>query len=170
METWEITILTGCVSIISGVVASFVTSKITHRNEVKNHILQERTKFYLDSFPLIDLLINKEKNICDYEYMTDFISLKANMKLLSSKQTFEAYGKVFDLVIGAYNAIDIYNGYKNNEDISKFSKEDYAKVKGDMSLSESEYLEKYMPDRDKLIKLIDDLYEEMRNDLGSNMK
>lgn len=48
--------------------------------------------------------------LCLDAALISFISQK--VKLLASKKTFNAYTKLFNMVIGAYNAYDIYFTYK----------------------------------------------------------
>ncbi len=171
MEEWAVILLTGLISLVTSVVTSRITLSVTQKNDVRKHILQERTDLYLELFPVIDELVNWPENVFDDEYMDEFISYKADMKLLASSETFKAYIALFDVVIEPYNFADIYTGYKNGEDTSDFNPEIFSKLKKeDLDLEPEEFADKFMPDRDKICRLIQNLYQKMREDLGSNIK
>lgn len=170
MESWEIVILTGIVSMVSAIISSFVTTKLTQKNEIRKRILEERTKLYFEIFPKIDTLINHPENIAYEKYWVEFMHLKAKMKLLASKTTFREYEKLFNLLADSVNAIDIYDGMKRGEDCSNFDQESLSKINPlDFKLSLHEFEKKYLPNRDTTRLYIQELYEAMRMDLGSNL-
>lgn len=141
---------------------SVITLKVTQNNNVKKHILEKRTEFYLEVFPLIDLIINEYNFVFDFDYMEKFIDSKSTMKLLASRRTHEEYSKLFNYLIDNYNQYcEFYNQYENSD--KKISKKEFEdKI--------NEYIEEHQLDRDCLDTLVSNLYQEMRNDLGSNMK
>lgn len=170
IDEWAIILLTGIVSLFTSIVTSRITLTVTHKNEIRKHILEERTKFYFEIFPVIDILINAPGKVFDYSYMEKFISYKARMKLLASKKVFMKYQKLFDYVIQLFNFYDIYEGYNSSEPCS-FDEDNFSKLdKEDLKLTEAAFQQKYLPDRSKIDVLTQELYEAMRSDLGSNMK
>lgn len=171
MNEWKIVLLTGAISLITSLLTSRITLAVTQKNEVKKHILEERTKFYFEYFPVVDLLLNHPEKVFDRSYTDKFFSYKARMKLLASKKTFSVYEQLFSIVAESTNAFDIYCGYQNGEDGSYFDQEDFAKLdKKDLQLSCEEFQQKHLPDRKEIDPYIQALYQEMRNDLGSNLK
>lgn len=171
LSQWQILIISGIISIITSILIECIASLLKSKNEIRKHILEERTKFYFEFFPAVDLLINHPEKVFDHAYMNEFLSYKARMKLLSSKKTFAAYQKLFELAIEPYNAFDIYDGYQKGEEMSNFDQKNFDKLdKKDFDLSEEKFLQKYLPDRKEIEKCILALYQGMRTDLGSNIK
>ncbi len=156
-------------------IISFLTALITlsvkQKNEIRKHILEERTEFYLEIFPEIDDIINQPYLIFNQEYIDEFISFKAHMKLIASNKTFEAYEELFHLIVEPFNFYDIYCAinYEKNED--NIDKSTYDKMdKNDLELTPDEFMEKHLPDSQSFDRCIGKLFQEMRNDLGSNLK
>ncbi len=170
MDQWEVVILSGLLSLIVSIATAWITATIARKNDVRKLILEERSKQYFEIYPLIDELISNIHKVYDEEYMQAFISQKAKMKLLASQKTFRAYSVIFQMVIDAYNAYDIYCGYHQNEKRSCFDDEDYRRVEANLALSEMDFKKYYLPDRNMITEKIQDLYMQMRNDLGSNVK
>lgn len=170
MDQWEVVVMSGLLSLIISITTAWITATIARRNDVRKLILEERSKQYFEIFPLIDELISNIHKVYDEEYIQAFISQKAKMKLLASQKTFQAYSVIFQMVIDAYNAYDIYCGYHQNEERSCFDDESYMRVKANLTLPEMEFKKYYLPDRNMVKEKIQNLYMQMRNDLGSNVK
>ena len=171
MERWEIVLLTGGVSLITAVLTSWVTTWLTRRNEVRKHIMEKRTEFYFEIFPVIDTLVNHVDNILHDEYWDEFMRLKAKMKLLASQETFKMYEKLFVLLAEAVSAFDIYTGIRRGEDTVNYDQESLAKIdRADFALSVPDFAMKHLPDKNLVRQYIQELYEAMRKDLGSNLK
>lgn len=103
--------------------------------------------------------------------MDEFISFKAHMKLIASNKAFEAYEDLFHLIVESFNFYDIYCAinYENNED--NIYKLTYDKMdKNDLKLSLEEFMNKHLPAPESFDRYIGKLSQEMRNDLGSNLK
>ena len=161
MQEWKVVVITGTVSLVVSIITSVITLKVTQKNEVKKHILEKRTEFYLDVFPLIDLIINEYNLVFDFDYMDEFIDTKSKMKLLASTKTYGEYTQLFEYLIKNYNKYcDYYNSKEKDKSIN-------SKRFNDLM---NQYIEKHQLDRDYLQDLVSNLYQEMRNDLGSNMK
>ena len=161
MQELELLLLTAVTSLIVLVVTSVITLKITQRNDVKKHILEKRTEFYLDVFPLIDLIINEYNSVFDFEYMENFIDTKSEMKLLASDKTFEQYEKLFRYMTDNYNKYCVY--YNLKEADTSINSKKFEELM-------HEYMDKNPLNRDYLQELVLNLYQEMRKDLGSNIK
>ncbi len=162
MQEWTVIVITGFISLVVSIVTSVITLKVTRNNDVKKHILEKRTEFYLDVFPLIDLIINEYDFVFDFDYMKEFIDSKSTMKLLASKKTHKEYNKLFQYLIHSYNQYcEFYNQYEDSD--KRISKKEFEE-------KNNEYIKEHQLDRDYLDILVSNLYQEMRNDLGSNMK
>ena len=161
---------TAAITLTSGVIASLITLAVTHRNDVKKFVLEQRAELYCRLFNVVDRLINQPQLAFNKQYMEELIGYKAGMKLLASKKTFPLFAELFETVIEPYNSYDVYCGYHEGEDINNFDGETYAGIKNDLDLSPEEFISKYIPDREVVDSCIRALYESMRDDLGSNLK
>lgn len=183
MENWKTILLTGIISLITSIVTSRITLAVTRKNEIRKHILEERTEFYLKIFPVIDILINHPEKIYEQSYINNFLEYKAQVKLLASNRTFVAYKNLFDLVIKPYNIYDRYctdHDPRSDPSLSECKRDPNGKEFEISHIKESDIevfefgLEKVkeenLPSRDDIEKCILDLYQEMRTDLGSNIK
>ncbi len=171
MDGWRIVVLSGIVSLVTAILSTVITTGLTRKSEIRMHILEERTKFYFEIFPIIDTLINYPENIYNEDYWDEFMSFKAKMKLLASKKTFKEYERLFIFMTDSVNALDIYDGIKCEENPSTFCQEALAKIdQSDFKLARDEFVNKYLPDRDITQRYVENLYKAMRIDLGSNLK
>lgn len=95
MDDWQIVLLTGCVSVVVSIVTACITISLTHRNEVKKFILEERTELYFEVYSFIEKLLNDESKIYDDGYIESLLKFKPKMKLLASVETMEEFKSLF---------------------------------------------------------------------------
>ncbi len=171
MNDWQIALMTAGIALVASVITSIVTLKLTQKNDIRSHVLEQRTDLYLKFFSVVDVLSSDPYKVFDKKYMDDFMSYKAEMKLFSSRKTFQKYVNLFELVMKPFNFYDIYIGFQKGEDPTTFYANTYSCMdKEDFQLSAYDFQDKYVPDRKQLSESMQCLYESMRCDLGSNIK
>mgnify|MGYP000817359238 FL=1 len=98
MEEWQIVLLTGGISVVSSIITALITLSRTHRNEVKKLVLEKRSALYFEFYDVAEMLLHNNNKVYDSEYIKVLLQFKPKMKLLSSKDTVEAFKSFFELV------------------------------------------------------------------------
>jgi hypothetical protein len=182
MEEWKIILLTGLVSIVSSIVTALITNSHTHRNEVKKLILEKRAALYFEFYDIAEQLLHQNYKVYDDAYISEILKFKPRMKLLSSKKTIERFKDFFELVVQKYEAFQSYRAENDPRISPKFfhtyvdengvEQEEWHGSEFEIADYESHaevFKTKNIPTKDELSKCIKDLYEQMREDLGSNI-
>lgn len=183
MEEWQIVLLTGGISIVSSIITALITLSRTHRNEVKKLVLEKRSALYFEFYDVAEMLLHNNNKVYDSEYIKALLQFKPKIKLLSSKKTVKAFRKLFELITQkyeAYRTFCIENDPRDNPDLLEqvFDKEGNEFTNCHVSeweISDFENaVEKFkadnMPSKEEISEHITALYEQMRKDLGSNIK
>lgn len=183
MEEWQIVLLTGGISIVSSIITALITLSRTHRNEVKKLVLEKRSALYFEFYDVAEMLLHNNNKVYDSEYIKVLLQFKPKMKLLSSKKTVKAFRKLFEMITSKYEAYRTFCIENDPREDPKFL-ETCCNAEGieyevchatdlDISYFESD-AEKFkadnMPSKEVISKHITALYEQMRKDLGSNIK
>ena len=183
MEEWQIVLLTGGISIVSSIITALITLSLTHRNEVKKLVLEKRSTLYFEFYDVAEMLLHNNNKVYDGEYIKALLQFKPKMKLLSSKKTVKAFRRLFELITQKYEAYRTFcveNDPRNNPD---FLEQEFDEEGIEFTICHATELEilsfenaaeKFkadnMPSKEEISKHITALYEQMRKDLGSNIK
>jgi hypothetical protein len=183
MEEWQIILLTGGISIVSSIITALITLSRTHRNEVKKLVLEKRSALYFEFYDVAEMLLHNNNKVYDSEYIKVLLQFKPKMKLLSSKDTVEAFKSFFELVTKKYEEYRTFcaendprvnpNYFHTYIDEDGVEQEEWHGNALEVSYFESD-AEKFktdnIPCKEEISKHVTALYEQMRNDLGSNIK
>lgn len=183
MEEWQIVLLTSGISVVSSIVTVLITLSRTHRNEVKKLVWEKRSEVYFDLYNTVEeLLINRYK-IYDKDYTNRILQFKPKMKLLASPKTVKAFKEIFELIAKHYNAFNAYctgndpktnpKNYHTTTDESGVEHEIWHGTKFEIDCYEidvEKFKKRNCPSRELLSQKSTALYEQMRKDLGSNIK
>ena len=178
MNEWQIILLTGVVSFIT----ALVTLAVTHRNEVKKLVMENRAKLYFDFCDKVEKILNNRFIIYDKEYIDILLTYKSKLKLLSSENTLTAFKDLYEFVMGHYSAyIHYYNStnpYNNPKychiecDAEGVEHEEYNVPDFEISFFENDvekFKKEHLPSYEDVSKYIMKLYDEMRKDLGNTI-
>ena len=183
MTEWQIVLLTGAISCGTALVTALVTSAVTHRNEAKKQVMESRANLYFDFCNEAEKLLNNRFTVYDKEYIDAILTFKPKFKLLASRKTIEAFKTFYDSVISHYKEYTSYcnenNPYNDPQyryiecDAEGVEHEEYNVPNFEMSYFENavkKYKNEHVPSYETVSGYFTDLYEQMRKDLGSNIK
>lgn len=183
MEEWQIILLTGGISIVSSIITALITLSRTHRNEVKKLVLEKRSALYFEFYDVAEILLHNNNRVYDSEYIKVLLQFKPKMKLLSSQNTVEVFRSFFELVTKKYEEYRTFCAENDPRVNPKYfhtyidedgvEQEEWHGNALEVSYFESD-AEKFkvdnVPSKEEISKHITALYEQMRKDLGSNIK
>ena len=183
MEEWKIILLTGAVSVVSSIVTALIANSHTHKNDVKKLVMENRSSLYFELYDVVEQLLYKSYRIYDAEYINELLKLKPKMKLLASKGTVGKFKDFFEFVVQKY---DEYNAFRDENDPrvspkyfhtyideNGIEQEEWHGTEFEISSYESDaeaFRTKNLPAKEEFSNHITALYEQMREDLGSNLK
>ncbi len=182
METWQTALLTASLSVLTAIITTRVTAWSSHKNEVKKWLLEKRTQIYFSFYDQVELALKERKKVFEQEYLDSLISLKPQMKLMSSKRTFKVFHSYYEFIqdnVSAYKKFCADNDPRC--DSSRFCQiisddgkeyEVYDITQWDIDhfeWQEEKYKQDNLPDNNKMNSYIEPLYQAMRKDLGSDI-
>ena len=160
---------------------AFLTAKLTYRRETKKSILEKRASLYLSIQNKAESLAYKPVQIFDLSYRNSVLKYKPQVELIASPKVKKAYLNFYSFIDNYYK--DYYKFCNENdprEDKSNYHTvilEDGEEIEEVSFWDEDiKYFEKsaesfknqHCPKIEDLKKYLDELYEAMRKDLGSN--
>ena len=176
-------LLAGIVSVVSSIITAMVSLKITHKNDVKRVILENRTNLYFEVYGVLEPLLHNPKRVFDQDYVNKIVEYKPKMKLLSSKKTFESYRCIYEVI--THKLIEFRDYYREND---PYTKSEYIEIVCDSEGIEEEiyhvpsFEESYFkkdielfkkenaPLTETISECLSNLCINMRKDLGSDIK
>lgn len=183
MEDWKIVLLTGIISIASSIITAIITLRITHKNDVKRLVLENRTVLYFELYSAIEPLLHDNSKVFDSNYIDILVKYKPKMKLLSSSKTFEAFKVFYNIVTEKFNEFRKYcheNDPRTKPEFCQTVCDEEGKEYEICHASDLEIyyfecdVEKFKNNNTLSTEIISnkltELYKNMRNDLGSNIK
>lgn len=155
---------------------------MAYNNDIRKEIREKRAELYFSCYEQVESILKDKSIIFSQDYFDMLISIKPRIKLLSSKETFQAYYEYYEYVrreIHQFKKFCEENDPQN--DASRY--EYYTDENGDeqeivhiyeedlytYGKLQQEYKNEHKPDTKTVIAYIDKLYQSMRNDLGSNL-
>ena len=183
MEDWKIVLLTGAISIASSIITAIITLRITHNNDVKRLVLENRTVLYFELYSAVEPLLHDNSKVFDSDYIDALVKYKPKMKLLSSSKTFEAFKVFYNVVTEKFNEFRKYcheNDPRTNSEFYQTVCDEEGNEYEICHASELEIhyfecaVENFKNNNALPIETISNkltkLYKNMRNDLGSDIK
>lgn len=180
MNDWQIIVLTAGCSLLASVITGFLTSFISHRNEIKNKILEKRTGLYFDFYDVIEKITVHPMDVYSDDFVNEILKYKPSMKLLASDKTTKAFKNLYEFIIEKYQLSKDY--IAKNDPIETMTESCYNEdgeeyeichaQQWDIDAFESSLL-KYEEDNldsEQMKELIKSLYTNMRHDLGNNIR
>ena len=171
------------ISVFFSIITAFVTQKLTHKNDVKKWILEKRCALYLKIYPRIEEILHNRTIVFSDSYFKYLVEIKPEVKLISSKDTFEAFEQYFLFILKnnrEYHKFCLNNDPRNDPkhfwiDTDPNGEEYEADDITEQDLQyfgaqEKNYISDNTPDADTVKSYIEGLYSSMRVDLGSNLK
>lgn len=186
MDGFQTAFLTAGISTVLSIISSLITAKVTRKmdynNDIRKEIRDKRAELYLSFYNQVESVLKDRTLIFSQDYFDMLISIKPKIKLLSSKETFQAYYEFYEYVrnelhqfkkfceendphndLSRYDYFSDENGneqetiYICNEDLLAFDR------------LQEKYKSEHKPDSKTVVAYIETLYQSMRNDLGSNL-
>ena len=182
MEGWEIVVLTTALSIISSLITSKATTRMAYNNDIRKEIREKRTELYFSCYDQVESILKDRRVIFSQDYFNMLIDIKPKIKLLSSKETFQAYYEFYEYVRKEMRQFEKFCE-KNDPQNDSSRYEYYTDENGDeqeivhiydedlrtFDRLQEEYKNEHSPDSKIVLGYIEKLYQSMRNDLGSNL-
>ena len=183
MNELKIVLLTGLLTISSSIITALITLKVTHRNEVKKHIWEKRAELYFEFYDEAEKLFYDRYRIYDKNFIKVLLKFKPKIKLLASDKTMDAFKSFYEFICKNYEEYRDFYIENDPREKPEFQETDFdddgvpyiiCHATGmDISDFESfleEYKKKNVPNFETINKYINNMYKDMRNDLGSNIK
>lgn len=117
MEEWKIVLLTGFVSVLSSIITAMISLTITHKNDVKKVLLENRTNLYFEVYSALEPFLHNPKRVFNQDYVNKVVEYKPKIKLLSSKKTFESYRCIYEVIMHKF--IEFRDFYRENDPHTK---------------------------------------------------
>lgn len=170
--------------LIAGVLpllVAYLTAKLTYKREAKKSILEKRASLYLSIQNKAESLAYKPVQIFDLSYRNSVLKYKPQVELIASPRVKGAYLKFYSFIDNYYKEYHKFciendpredkNNYhtvvlEDGEEIEEVSfwSEDIKYFEK----SAKSFKHQHSPKIEELKKYLDELYEAMRKDLGSN--
>ncbi len=182
MEGWEVVVLTTVLTLLSLVVTAKITTKISYNNDVRKEIREKRAELYLSFYDDVESILKDKTLVFNREYLDILVSTKPQIKLLSSKATFQAYYEYYEYI---RKEIHLFEQFCNeNDPLNDSSRYEYCMdEKGneqeivhvseweihDFEKLQEKYKRENKPDNKTISAYLEKLYQAMREDLGSNL-
>lgn len=175
---------TAATTIISSVAVAIITARITTRgareNEMRKRIHEKRLDIYLEFHDVLEKMLLNRDVIFEREYYDEMVSFKPQIKLLASNDVVEQYRNLFECVKAAVNGYEKFKKEHDPEfDLKRIMYDEEGNQVGYDEPTAEEYeayegaLNRYKSEKrlskEETQKLTGDLYEAMRDDLGSNL-
>lgn len=182
MEAWQTAFLTASLSVLTAIITTKVTAWSSHKNEVKKWLLEKRAEIYFSFYNQVELVLEERNKVFEQDYLDSLVSVKPQMKLMSSKNTFKAFRSYYEFIQATVNKYKKFCAENDpTGDTSRFYQiildngEEYEGcniTQGDIDQFERQkekYKQDNLPDNNQMNAFIEPLYLAMRNDLGSNI-
>ena len=182
MQAWQTTLLSTGLSILTAIITAKVTSWISHRNEVKKWLLEKRAELYFSFYDQIENVLRNPVLIFEREYFDFLICIKPQIKLLASPKTFEAFKNYYEFVRSQAHSFKRFCDVNDPQnDLTRF--ETYMDENGEefevihideedikqFEKLQEQYRQEQKPNGYEINTYIENLYQSMREDLGSNI-
>ena len=119
MEGWEIVVLTTVLStvfsIMSSIITAKVTTKINYNNDIRREIREKRAELYFSFYDNVEDVLKNSIYIFDRKYFDSLISIKPQIKLLASQNTFEAFRNYYEFVRSQVHGFEKFCNEHNPE-------------------------------------------------------
>lgn len=182
MEAWQTALLTASLSVLTAIITTKVTARSSHKNEVKKWLLEKRAEIYFSFYDQVELALKERQKVFEQEYLDSLISVKPQMKLMSSKKTFKAFRSYYEFIQATVNE---YKQFCTENDPMGDSSSFYQVTLDNgeefegcnitqwdidrFEWQEEKYKQDNLPDNNQMNTYIEPLYLAMRKDLGSNI-
>lgn len=173
-------LLTGAFTILGAIGGGIISGQTTRKNDKQKLLHEKRTDLYSCFYEIVEKFWNDRSKLFERSYFEEIIAYKAKMKLLSSRDTYEAFKNYYEYIHVAIQQFEKYcnenNPYNDPDKFETIVEEDGEEITHcyvtelDEQLFEAQkrdFLTEHVPTADEVQKYIRPLYEAMRKDLGS---
>ena len=175
------------ISLISPVavaaVTAFLTSRNARENEMRKLLHEKRLELYMSFYEQVERCLKNRQIVFEQEYFQKIGTYKAKMTLMASENTRKAFDEFFWFIrqkwtdyhkysLGNDPAFDesrhhtTYDENGNESEWVDVSREELDAFNDEIR----RYKKTNKPAKEVIEKYAEEMYQSMRNDLGSNLK
>lgn len=181
MDNWKMILLTAGISLIVSILTSWVTSKCAFKSDIKKYLYSKRETLYFELGECLDELLIDLSNVYEEDYKEKLYLFKPRVKLIASNGVVNDYKKIMNVYNKYYfklqefiskndptmdenNYEHVTNEFGEEDDMPHFDERDINNYEHSLE----EFKENNYPQTQEIQRMINNIIDAMRKDLGNN--
>lgn len=166
-------VLTVIGSIGGAIAGGVIAAKSSRQNDIQKLLREERLHLYTEFFKIVERIRKDPFLVFNDEYFNLFESYKTRLRLLASNNVVQEYEKFFlyiDKKLNLYKEFSFENNPFSDEEHTDWTTNENGDLLIELEFNDKceQYKNSNVPTKKELKLFADNLYDTMREDLGSS--